>query len=53
MQTRLDIPPLIHRGTTLAISISGDKDSQAMLRLLLGQHAPPAQPEGVYIKLCK
>ncbi len=49
MQTRLDIPPLIHdtlaRGTTLAIFISGDKDSQAMLRLLLDQHAPPAQPD--------
>ncbi len=38
MQPRLDIPPLIHdalaRGAALAISISGGKDSQAMLRLL-------------------
>jgi hypothetical protein len=38
MQTRLDISLLIHdalaRGAALAISISGGKDSQAMLRLL-------------------
>ncbi len=49
MQTRLDIPPLIHdalaRGAALAISLSGGKDSQTMLRLLLDQHAPPAQPD--------